>query len=209
MTDQKNKKGNEVSRRDFLKGFGSSALGTAVFTHGLARPAESISTDEGEVPLLEEKALSLNVNGTTHKITVKANETLLDVLREKLELTGAKRFCGQGECGACTVLLDGLPIYACHFLAFKAEGRTIETVESLSDGQGLHPLQEAFIEKDGYQCGFCTPGFLMTSAAFLKAHPQPGQEDIKKALSGNLCRCGNYFKIYDAIAAAGEKMRRS
>lgn len=208
MTDQIPEKGKEVSRRDFLKGFGGGALGTAVFPKLLTQESGTIETKRGLVSIIEKKTVTLNVNGTPHSVTVEPSDTLLDVLREKLEITGPKRLCNQGECGACTVLLDGKPVYACLYLAIRADGRRIITIEGMADGEILHPIQEAFIEKDGYQCGFCTSGFILSSAAFLKKNSNPQIEDIKQALSGNLCRCGNYFKIYDAVAAAAEKMRR-
>ena len=193
-----------VTRRDFIKGIGTGALGTAVLAplHG-----QTIATKKGRVPVYERKTIALTVNGKKTEVAVEANETLLDVLRDRLDLTGAKRVCDRGECGGCTVLLDGEPVYACMFLAVRADGRTVRTVEGLADGDTLSPVQEAFIEKDGYQCGFCTPGFLMTTTAFLEKNPAPSRDEIKQALSGNLCRCGNYAKIYDAVGTAAKKLK--
>ncbi len=193
-----------VSRRDFLKGMGTGALGTAVLPPLLG---QTIATKKGRVPVYDRKTIALTVNGRKVGLDVEANETLLDVLRDKLDLTGAKKVCDRGECGGCTVLLDGAPVYACMFLAIRADGRTVTTVEGLADGDKLHPVQEAFIEKDGYQCGFCTSGFLMTASAFLEKNPVPSLDEIQQALSGNLCRCGNYAKIYGAVDAAAKKMR--
>jgi aerobic-type carbon monoxide dehydrogenase small subunit (CoxS/CutS family) len=193
-----------VSRRDFIKGMGTGALGTAVIPELLG---QSIATRKGRVPVYERKTITLTVNGRKVGLEVEANETLLEVLRDKLGLTGAKRVCDRGECGGCTVLLDGAPVYACMFLAVRADGRTVKTVEGLADGDKLHPVQEAFIEEDGYQCGFCTPGFLMTTSAFLEKNPAPSPHEIKQALAGNLCRCGNYAKIYGAVEAAAKKMK--
>jgi xanthine dehydrogenase YagT iron-sulfur-binding subunit len=193
-----------VSRRDFIKGLGTGALGTAVIPELLG---QTIATKKGRVPVYERKTIALTVNGRPVKLEVEANETLLEALREKLDLTGAKRVCDRGECGGCTVLLDGQPVYACMYLAIRADGRTVKTVEGLAAGDKLHPVQEAFIEKDGYQCGFCTPGFLMTTSAFLEKNPAPSLEEIKQALSGNLCRCGNYAKIYEAVGSAAKKMK--
>ena len=202
--DKKNDKTGSggVTRRDFIKGMGTGALGTAVLAplHG-----QTIATKKGRVPVYERKTIALTVNGKKTEVAVEANETLLDVLRDKLDLTGAKRVCDRGECGGCTVLLDGEPVYACMFLAIRADGRTVRTVEGLAKGDTLSPVQEAFIEKDGYQCGFCTPGFLMTTTAFLEKNPTPSTGEIKQALSGNLCRCGNYAKIYDAVGTAAKK----
>jgi len=201
---QNKKKAGGVSRRDFIKGMGTGALGTAVLAplHG-----QTIATKKGRVPVFERKTIALKVNGKDVSLAVEANETLLDVLRDRLDLTGAKRVCDRGECGGCTVLLDGAPVYACMLLAVRAEGKAVTTVEGLANGDQLSPVQEAFIEKDGYQCGFCTPGFLMTTTAFLEKNPAPSPDEIKQALSGNLCRCGNYAKIYEAVGAAAKKMK--
>lgn len=204
MDNGQKKKAGGVSRRDFIKGMGTGALGTAVLPPLLG---QTITTRKGRVPVFEKKTISLTVNGKTASLSVEVNETLLDVLRDKLDLTGAKKVCDRGECGGCTVLLDGAPIYACMYLAVRADGKTVTTVEGLAAGDKLHPVQEAFIEKDGYQCGFCTPGFLMTTTAFLKKNPDPSPDEIKQALSGNLCRCGNYAKTYGAVEAAAKKLR--
>ena len=193
-----------VSRRDFIKGMGTGALGTAVLPPLLG---QTIPTKKGRVPVYDKKTITLNVNGRNLSLAVEATETLLDVLRDKLELTGAKKVCDRGECGGCTVLLDETPVYACMVLAIRADGKAVKTVEGLAEGDKLHPIQEAFIEKDGYQCGFCTPGFLMTTSAFLAKNPAPSLDEIKLALSGNLCRCGNYAKLYGAVDAAAKKMR--
>jgi len=193
-----------VTRRDFIKGMGTGALGTAVIPELLG---QTISTKKGRVPVYERKTIALTVNGRPVQLEVEANETLLETLRERLDLTGAKRVCDRGECGGCTVLLDGLPVYACMVLAARADGRTVKTVEGLAAGDKLHPVQEAFIEKDGYQCGFCTPGFLMAASAFLEKNPAPSLDEIKQGLSGNLCRCGNYAKIYEAVDAAAKKLK--
>jgi xanthine dehydrogenase YagT iron-sulfur-binding subunit len=193
-----------VSRRDFIKGIGTGALGTAVLPPLLG---QTITTKKGRVPVYDKKTITLTVNGKNASLSVEANQTLLDVLRDRLDLTGPKKVCDRGECGGCTVLLDGVPVYACMYLAIRADGKAVKTVEGLAEGDKLHPVQEAFIEKDGYQCGFCTPGFLMTTSAFLEKNPAPSLDEIKQALSGNLCRCGNYAKIYGAVDAAAKKMK--
>ena len=193
-----------VTRRDFIKGMGSGAIGTAVLQPLLG---QTIATPKGRVPVYDKKTITLTVNGRKVNLDVNANETLLDVLRDRLDLTGSKKVCDRGECGGCTVHLDGEPVYACMVLAIRADGRAVKTVEGLAEGDKLHPVQEAFIEKDGYQCGFCTPGFLMSTSAFLEKNPAPTLDEIKKALSGNLCRCGNYAKIYEAVEAAAKKLR--
>lgn len=193
-----------VTRRDFIKGMGSGAIGTAVLQPLLG---QTIATQKGRVPVYDRKTITLTVNGRKVDLEVGANETLLDVLRDRLDLTGSKKVCDRGECGGCTVHLDGEPVYACMFLAIRADGKTVRTVEGLAEGDKLHPVQEAFIEKDGYQCGYCTPGFLMTTSAFLEKNPSPSLDEIKQALSGNLCRCANYAKIYSAVDLAAKKMR--
>ncbi|MDH5705309.1 MAG: (2Fe-2S)-binding protein [Candidatus Aminicenantes bacterium] len=202
------KKRKTVTRRDFLKGFGGGALGAAVAPSILAQEKAALQTKEGKIPLLASKKITLTVNGKKFSLMVEPRDTLLHVLREKLNLTGTKRTCDRGECGGCTVLLDGNPIYSCMYLALRADGKSITTIEGLATNGKLHPVQQAFIEKDAYQCGFCTPGFIMSSAAFLNKNNNPNLEEIKQALSGNLCRCGNYFKIYEAVSAASKSMRR-
>ncbi len=207
MDNDTKPKGKEVSRRDFIKGFGGGALGAAVAPKLLTPGALSAQTGSGEVAVYSKKQVSLTVNGKPVSLVVNANETLLEVLRDRLNLTGAKKVCDRGECGACTVLLDGKPVYACMFLAIRAHGSQITTIEGLASEANLHPVQQAFIDKDGYQCGFCTPGVIMTTAAFLSRNPDPTRHQIQHALSGNLCRCGNYQKIFDAVAEAARKVR--
>jgi aerobic-type carbon monoxide dehydrogenase small subunit (CoxS/CutS family) len=204
MNEVKMKKGKTFTRRDFLKGFGSGTLGAALAPKLLAQKAESIQTKEGNVPIYSNKQITFTINGEKCTLVVEPQETLLDVIREKLNLTGTKKICDRGECGGCTVLLDGKPVYSCMYLAIRADGADIQTVEGLAQEDKLHPIQQAFIDKDAYQCGFCTPGFLMTSSAFLMKNSNPSLEEIKKALSGNICRCGNYTKIYQAIAEAAK-----
>ncbi len=141
----------------------------------------------------------LSVNGEKHEMLIKPNSTLLEVLRDELLLTGAKEACGSGECGACTVLVDGKPVNSCITLAVEAEAKEIETIEGLSKGGELHPLQEAFIDHHAFQCGFCTPGMIMSAKAFLKRSPEPTKEEIRDAISGNICRCTGYENAVDAI----------
>ncbi len=201
-------KRNELTRRDFLKGFGSGAVGAAIAPKLLAQEAESLQTKEGDIPFYTRKRVTMTVNGKKYSLTVRPQETLLDILRDRLSLTGAKKICDRGECGGCTILMDGKPVYSCMYLAIRADGANITTVEGLASRDELDPVQQAFVDKDAYQCGFCTTGFVMSSVAFLKNAKNPGLEDIKQALSGNLCRCGNYFKIYQAVEEAAKLMRR-
>ena len=146
--------------------------------------------------------VSLTINGKSVSVHVAPDRSLLDTLRNSLGLTGAKKVCNEGDCGACTVLVDGRPVYSCLSLALACEGKTIETIEGLSSGGDLHPVQQAFIEHDAYQCGFCTPGQVMSIVALLRADPSAREEDVRRAVSGNLCRCGAYANIVAAGVSA-------
>jgi len=145
------------------------------------------------------KKISLTVNKETYELWVSPKETLLDILRDRLDLTGTKRGCDMGSCGACTVIIDGVPKLACLTLAVQCEDKEITTIEGLSAEGKLHPLQEAAMEKNAIQCGFCTPGMVLSAKALLDENPQPTEEEIKDAIAGNLCRCTGYVKIIDAI----------
>ena len=151
--------------------------------------------------------VALEVNGNAVTVHVPPHRTLLDTLRETLGLTGAKRVCDEGTCGACTVLVDGRPVYSCMTLAVACAERNVETVEGLSR-DGLHPVQQAFIDHDAYQCGFCTPGQIMSCVGLLRDNPSPTSEEVLRAVSGNLCRCGAYPNIVAAALAAAKKARR-
>ena len=151
----------------------------------------------------------LTVNAEEHDLSLAGHETLLTVLRDQLQLTGTKLGCGRGECGACTVLVDGRLAYSCLTLAAGCDGQTITTVEGLSSPGSLHPLQQAFIELDALQCGFCTPGQLIAASALLAQHDDPTPEEIRSAMSGNLCRCGSYPRIARAVASAAGVLRAS
>jgi carbon-monoxide dehydrogenase small subunit len=156
---------------------------------------------------MEKVHLKLQVNGETEEVSFAPYKTLLEVLREDLNLTGTKHGCELGECGACAVLVDGQPLLACLELALECEGRAIETVEGLADGSTLHPLQAAFADLGGAQCGYCTPGILMTAKALLEKEPNPSRERIREAVSGNLCRCTGYQQIYESIEEGARRMR--
>jgi len=154
-----------------------------------------------------QRIIHLNINDENYEVIVRPRESLLDVLRNKLNLTGTKQGCNEGDCGACTVIMDGRTVNACLVLAVEAEGRKVLTVEGLARGPELHPLQEAFIRHGGFQCGFCTPGMLMSAKALLDENPDPSDEQIRRGISGNLCRCTGYAKIVESIREAARAMR--
>jgi carbon-monoxide dehydrogenase small subunit len=157
---------------------------------------------------MKQVEITLKVNGMRYAVDVKPQRTLVEVLRETLGLTGTKKSCNEGECGACTVLMDGKPVASCLVLAIDAQGKEILTIEGLSEGEKLHPIQEAFLKHGAIQCGFCTPGMVMSAKAFLDEHPKPTQTEVRKAVSGNLCRCTGYQQIIDSIMAASRMMKR-
>ena len=148
----------------------------------------------------------LKVNGIQYNLNVETHRTLVEVLRDTLGLTGTKKSCNEGECGACTVLMDGKPVASCLVLAVAVQGKEITTIEGLNDGEKLDPVQEAFVKHTAIQCGFCTPGMVMAAKAFLNENPQPTPAEVRKAIAGNLCRCTGYQQIVDAIMAAAETM---
>ncbi len=191
-----------VSRRGFITSMGTGVVGTA------ALGAKATETTPTAVIAADETAvLSLRVNGVPRRVAVQPRTTLLEVLRGPLGLTGAKPACERGECGACTVLVGGETRYACHMLALEAEGSEVVTVEGLLDGEKLGLVQQAFVEKDGFQCGFCTSGQVMAVEGLLRRHKDPTAEEIREGLSGNLCRCGAYAHIFEAAERAAALRR--
>jgi carbon-monoxide dehydrogenase small subunit len=158
--------------------------------------------------MMAEQKAKFMVNGRSYEVRIEPHMTLVEVLRDKLDITGTKISCGAGECGACTVLIDGKPMLSCLTLAMTAREKNILTIEGLAKGNNLHPIQKAFIEHGAIQCGFCTPGMILATKALLDENPNPTREEVKKALAGNLCRCTGYVKIVDAVLAAAEKMRK-
>jgi len=190
----------EQSRRDFLEGSGAAAVaGAGISAFGIPRAnAQSSSA-------VARSVINVVVNGTQHSLEVEDRWTLADMLRDQLDLTGTKIGCNRSECGACTVLMDGQPVYACSQLAVWADGADIQTVEGLALNGELTPVQRAFVINNGPQCGFCTPGQLMTATALLSSNPSPTAEEVKDAMVGNLCRCSNYNSIVEAIVMAGEE----
>ena len=150
------------------------------------------------------EVIELRVNGQVHEVMIHPRDLLIDVLRRKLGLIGTKKGCGEAACGSCTVLIDGRPTLSCITLAIACQGKSIVTVEGLSAGEELHPLQQSFVERGAIQCGYCTPGMLMSAKALLHKNPSPSREEIKVGLSGNLCRCTGYVKIIDAVEAVAD-----
>jgi xanthine dehydrogenase YagT iron-sulfur-binding subunit len=202
--DDKRDRPDAVSRRAFLKASGMSLSVPAVLGPRVVRAAGA----EVEVFGPGKARFALDVNGTPRTVEVEPRVTLLEALRHELDLTGAKRVCDRGTCGACTVIMDGKPVYSCSVLAIDARGRRITTVEGLAAGGRLHPVQQAFVDSDAQQCGFCTPGFVVACKAFLDKHPHPTLADVQKGLGGNLCRCGTYVGVRAAVMQAAKGGRR-
>lgn len=212
MSDEQGR-GARVSRRSFIKGLGTGAAGAAVLGGGAALEraheadaagaAQSGAIGPGPV------RVTLNINGQTRAAQVEPRTTLLNTLRNNLDLTGAKLVCDRGSCGACTVHVDGKPVYSCMMLAVDAQGKKITTVEGLGSPEAMDPVQAAFVEHDALMCGFCTPGLVMSVRALLNRNPHPTRVQVKDACSGNLCRCGTYPRVFDAaLAAAGVSSAR-
>ena len=196
-----------LTRRGFLKGAGVAAAGAAL-ADGIAVAAEQVQQAKESRPVLGPGPvpITLKVNGQDKKLQVEPRTTLAEALRFKADLTGTKVVCDRGACSACTVFIDNVPHLACMTLALDARGREIKTIEGLAQGDTLHPVQEQFIEHDAMQCGFCTPGMIMSCAALLEKNKNPTLDDVKHACSGNLCRCGTYPKVFDATLAAARQM---
>jgi xanthine dehydrogenase YagT iron-sulfur-binding subunit len=194
-------KKDDVSRRGFLKTVGTGSIAAAVvsevsaFAKTTAEQSGPAAIGPGEVPI------TLTINGRRHPLQVEPRVTLLDAMRTRLEITGQKRVCDRGACGACTVLIDGRTYYSCSMLAIEAQGRNIRTVDGLANGDQLHPVQQAFCDHDGLMCGFCTPGFVMATVALLEKNPNPTAEQARRALDGNLCRCGTNIGVLKAALA--------
>ncbi|RKU14681.1 hypothetical protein C6502_00190 [Candidatus Poribacteria bacterium] len=209
--EKEEKQGTNISRRSFLKGVGTGTVAATVAPAILVGDSETAEAQtDGAVSTAK---IQLNINEKSYQIEVEARTTLLTVLRDgidtggnSVDLTGAKLICDRGECGGCTVLVDGKAVYACMMLAMDAQGKQITTVEGIANGDALHPVQEAFIKHDAMMCGFCTPGFIVSSVALLNENKKPTIAEIKDGLSGNTCRCGTYPFIFDAVETASEKM---
>jgi xanthine dehydrogenase YagT iron-sulfur-binding subunit len=192
------------SRRSFFKGLGTVAAATTATSSLRAAAAELEKLNDERKFGPEAVKVTLNINGEDRPFEIEPRVTLLDVLRHRTTLTGAKEVCDRATCGACTVLLDGTPVYSCMTLAIEAQGRKITTVEGLAKGGELNPVQKAFVESDALMCGYCTPGFVMSVHALLQKNQKPTADEVRKACSGNLCRCGTYPRVVRAaLAAAG------
>jgi aerobic-type carbon monoxide dehydrogenase small subunit (CoxS/CutS family) len=189
------------SRRTFLKTAGAGAAVTSL-TGVAGQAAGAAVLGPGPVPL------TLKINGAARTVTVEPRVTLLRALRNHLELTGAKEICDRGACGGCTVMLDGEPIASCLMLAADAEGHEITTVEGLGTPEAMSPVQAAFVEADALQCGFCTPGFVVASTALLRKNPNPTLDEVKEGLAGNICRCGTYPRVFEAVQKAAKATAR-
>ena len=197
MASKKKKDDPGFSRRTFLKTVGAGGVAAGVLAPTLAGAQGVKAAGPGAVPI------QLNINGRVHKLEVEPRVTLLDAVRNRLDITGVKRVCDRGACGACTMMLDGKLIYSCSTLAIEAQGKPIRTVESLAQGTVLHPVQQAFCDNDGLMCGFCTPGFVLAVAGLLEQNPKPTAEQARKALDGNICRCGTYKGVLAAALNTG------
>jgi xanthine dehydrogenase YagT iron-sulfur-binding subunit len=193
---------SRVTRRGFLATLGAGAVGAAAIAE-----AQTTAPGEGSTDASAAVRILLRVNARTHRLVVEPRETLLAVLRDRLGLTAAKAGCERGECGACTVLFDGGPRYACLTLAVEAEGAEITTLEGLAPAGELSTVQQAFRDEDAFQCGFCTPGQVMAAEGLLRANPLPSAAEIRRGMSGNLCRCGAYDHIFKAVRRAAEARR--
>lgn len=198
-------KSKGISRRKFIKNLSTSVVGTGVALSSITHTAGAETLNETEPSALNGKIrISLIVNKKNITVDIESHLTLAELLRDKLQLTGTKVVCDHGECGACTVLLEGKAVYSCHMLALDAAGKEVTTIEGLMDGEKLHPLQESFAEHDGLQCGFCTPGQIMSAYALLQDNPNLTRDDIFRGMSGNICRCGAYPNILKAVEAAAK-----
>ncbi|MCB0687091.1 MAG: 2Fe-2S iron-sulfur cluster binding domain-containing protein [Saprospiraceae bacterium] len=197
-------KGN-LSRRGFLRGAGLTTAGTVMLNSSVLAFESQPATGKAFGP--DAVTIEMKVNGELKSLIVEPRTTLATALRDHLGLTGTKVVCDRGACSACTVWLDGRPVNSCMTLALDVGSRPVETIEGLAEGNELHPLQEAFIEHDASQCGYCTPGMIMSAAHLLKTNPNPTLQDVKKATRGNLCRCGTYPHVFKATLAAAKKMK--
>ncbi|MDX2267189.1 MAG: (2Fe-2S)-binding protein [Bryobacter sp.] len=207
MSSQEPKKRKPFSRRGFMQGVGVGSAATGLLVG--PESAEAQSNSQGNVAAFGPAAvpITLQVNGRPLKTSIEPRETLLDTLRNKFDLTGAKRVCDRGTCGACTVLIDGKVQYSCTVFAIDAQNKQIATIESLTANGKMHPIVPAFVNNDAQQCGYCTPGFVMAAKGFLDRNPNPTYDQVKDGLGGNLCRCGTYVGVRKAVLEAAKALR--
>lgn len=216
------REGNEgVSRRRFLQGLGAGGVGSTLLPYGVmaqeeadTSPADGVE-GAGEVVGPGKVPIELEVNGESLELDVEPRATLLDVLRQGtrrdgtyVDLTGNKRVCDRASCGACSMIVDGELVYGCTYLAIEGRGKSITTVEGLGSSESLHAVQQAFVEKDALMCGFCTPGMVVAVAHLLDRDPDPSRDQIRRALDGNICRCGTYARIFEAAESAAARLRK-
>jgi len=210
MSEKRKKQATDpvITRRSFLKGAGAVAAAASLVGAHNAEAAE-VASNEGIAERLGPYAqtIELKINGETHRLAIEPRVTLLRALREQLGMTGTKLVCDRGACGACTVHLDGRPVTSCMMLAVDARGHEVTTIEGLGNPAKMHPVQGAFVEHDALQCGFCTPGMVMSVAAALAANPNASREDVRHATAGNICRCGTYTHVFEAALSAASKAR--
>lgn len=188
------------SRRTFIEGVGIGAGAV-----GALGAADQARADTHEILGPDPVAITLNINGKSHDLNVEPRVTLIDALRNMLDHTGAKKVCDRATCGACTVIMDGRPVYSCTMLAIEAQGRRIETIEGISSDDAMHPVQVQFVENDAQQCGFCTPGLVMAGKAIADHNPRPSMADVESGLCGNICRCGTYVGVRKAVYEAARE----
>ena len=210
MSDEPKKKSSsyDPSRRKFLKGVGVAGAGAALADSLLSHDVTSAKSkiDAPDAPVTGSVDISLDINGQKRTATVEPRTTLLSTMRDRLEpgITGPKLVCDMGTCGACTVIMDGKPVYSCLVLAVDAVGRKLTTVEGLGTPENMNEVQKAFVDHDALMCGFCTPGFVTTVSAYLKQNPHPTLDEVREACKGNFCRCGTYPRVFEAALAAAK-----
>lgn len=196
-----------ISRRTFLQGMGAGAAATSLLTVAVPPSTAEAQQTSGKTVGPKGAQVTLKINGKAHQVLIEPRHTLLDVMRQKLDITGPKPICERGSCGGCTVMIDKQPVYSCMMLAIDAVGKDITTVEGLAKDGKMDAVQEAFVQHDAQMCGFCTPGFVVSVRALLDRNPNPTLDDVKQAVAGNTCRCGTYPRVFEAALTAAKIQR--